>query len=96
LLSANNNDHELIFKLRPLESNLKKVLPLSISFLFAVFFSLTDMTSILRRTAILASKRPVLNLFVRPISTTRKPNYAFAFDIDGVLIKVIKLSEFAR
>lgn len=42
------------------------------------------MTSVLGRTLRLVGKPPVFSRF---ISTTNKPNYAFAFDIDGVLIK---------
>lgn len=45
------------------------------------------MASVLKRS--FGIKQNVFRSFgSRYISTTNKPNYAFAFDIDGVLIKV--------
>ena len=46
------------------------------------------MTSILNRAFTLYRKPTAYDGVSRCISTIQKPNYAFAFDIDGVLIKV--------
>lgn len=47
------------------------------------------MTSILNRAAFTVySRNAAFGGISRSISTIQKPNYAFAFDIDGVLIKV--------
>lgn len=49
------------------------------------------MTSILNRAAFAVyGKKAAFSGICRSISTIQKPNYAFAFDIDGVLIKVTR------